>query len=112
MVNHFSARHGDSTAVLRLLDECREGRVSVDINCRGQNKANLGWTPLHLATYFGHTDVVTILLEVLLGPSHLVNIRIMYGLRTCPMFKCSPSIFYGTVTTVFWRLTTGNFVYI
>lgn len=29
----------------------------------GRSKTNLGWTPLHLATYFGHVDVVNILLE-------------------------------------------------
>lgn len=28
----------------------------------GRSKSNLGWTPLHLATYFGHGHVVEVLL--------------------------------------------------
>lgn len=30
----------------------------------GKSKANLGWTPLHLGAYFGHSEVVRALLEV------------------------------------------------
>ena len=30
----------------------------------GNQKFNKGWTSLHLAAYFGHTEVVKILLEV------------------------------------------------
>ena len=30
----------------------------------GKSKANLGWTPLHLAAYFGHGEVAKALLEV------------------------------------------------
>ena len=30
----------------------------------GRSKANQGWTPLHLASYFGHKNVVKALLEV------------------------------------------------
>ena len=30
----------------------------------GRIKSNLGWSPLHLASYFGHHDVVELLLKV------------------------------------------------
>ena len=30
----------------------------------GKSKANQGWTPLHLASYFGHCNVAKALLEV------------------------------------------------
>ena len=50
--------------MLGLLEQKKGGQTSVDINCKGVNKANLGWTPLHLAAYFGHTQVVNVLLEV------------------------------------------------
>ena len=30
----------------------------------GKSKANMGWSALHLATYFGHNDVVKALLDV------------------------------------------------
>lgn len=32
----------------------------------GRSKSNLGWTPLHLACYFGHRQVVQDLLKVYL----------------------------------------------
>ena len=32
----------------------------------GRSKSNLGWTPLHLACYFGHRQVVQDLLKVFL----------------------------------------------
>jgi len=39
------------------------------VTCRmhifaGKHKANKGWGALHLASYFGHTEVVKFLLEV------------------------------------------------
>ena len=37
----------------------------------GKSKSNQGWTPLHLAAYFGHKNVVQVLLEV----SHLDYIK-------------------------------------
>ncbi|XP_045780012.1 oxysterol-binding protein-related protein 1 isoform X8 [Maniola jurtina] len=59
----YSARHGELTVVKALLDEKREGKLTLDINCKGKSKSNLGWTPLHLATYFGHKEVVEALMD-------------------------------------------------
>lgn len=35
------------------------------ISLSGKHKSNLGWSPLHLAAYFGHIDVVEKLLQVI-----------------------------------------------
>ncbi|KAH9628434.1 hypothetical protein HF086_015964, partial [Spodoptera exigua] len=59
----YSARHGELSVVKAMLEAKDEGKLTIDINCKGKNKTNLGWTPLHLATYFGHKDVVEALLE-------------------------------------------------
>ncbi|XP_075976982.1 oxysterol-binding protein-related protein 1-like [Anticarsia gemmatalis] len=59
----YSARHGEISVVKALLEAKLEGKLTLDINCKGKSKTNLGWTPLHLATYFGHADVVEALLE-------------------------------------------------
>ena len=40
----------------------------------GKSKANQGWTPLHLAAYFGHKDVVKALLEVREMPMYLCDL--------------------------------------
>lgn len=40
------------------------GLFSVFYYFSGKKKSNLGWTPLHLASYFGHKDVVEELLKV------------------------------------------------
>lgn len=59
-----ACRNGDMTIIKDLLekrDTDPEG-YHFEISCKGQSKSNLGWTPLHLATYFGHKDVVEQLL--------------------------------------------------
>ncbi|XP_066917849.1 oxysterol-binding protein-related protein 1-like [Clytia hemisphaerica] len=53
-----AARNGN----IQLLTEILESG-DVDINCKGKHKSNLGWSPLHLAAYFGHIDVVEELLS-------------------------------------------------
>ncbi|XP_063824793.1 oxysterol-binding protein-related protein 1-like [Ostrinia nubilalis] len=59
----YSARHGELSIVKALLEANREGKLTMDINCKGKNKSNLGWSPLHLASYFGHVEVVRALME-------------------------------------------------
>ncbi|XP_077963817.1 oxysterol-binding protein-related protein 1 isoform X4 [Gasterosteus aculeatus] len=58
------ARNGDLPGLQRLLLSTMREETHIDINCRGKRKSNLGWTPLHLASYFGHKDVVEELLKV------------------------------------------------
>ncbi|XP_014252702.1 oxysterol-binding protein-related protein 1 isoform X2 [Cimex lectularius] len=62
MLLHTS-RNGDFEKVQQLLTSKLNGKIALDINCKGRSKSNLGWTPLHLASYFGHKDVVELLLD-------------------------------------------------
>ncbi|MGH0143521.1 UNVERIFIED_CONTAM: hypothetical protein FKN15_040177 [Acipenser sinensis] len=57
------ARNGNIEEIRKLLDSRRQGETNIDINCKGKSKSNLGWTPLHLACYFGHKHVVEELLK-------------------------------------------------
>ncbi|RXG70226.1 Tankyrase-1 [Armadillidium vulgare] len=58
-----SARNGNFTTVSEILKAFEEGKATLDINCKGKSKCNLGWTPLHLSCYFGHKECVEILLH-------------------------------------------------
>uniref|UniRef100_A0A8C0SUH2 Oxysterol-binding protein n=1 Tax=Canis lupus familiaris TaxID=9615 RepID=A0A8C0SUH2_CANLF len=57
------ARNGNAEEVRQLLETMERNEVIADINCKGRSKSNLGWTPLHLACYFGHKQVVQDLLK-------------------------------------------------
>ncbi|XP_047231280.1 oxysterol-binding protein-related protein 1 isoform X2 [Girardinichthys multiradiatus] len=57
------ARNGDLLKVQGLLKSETGAERQININCKGKSKSNLGWTPLHLACYFGHRDVVEELLK-------------------------------------------------
>ncbi|XP_053383205.1 oxysterol-binding protein-related protein 1-like isoform X3 [Mercenaria mercenaria] len=57
------SRRGQVDIIRDILQSRKEGKVDVDINCKGTQKSNRGWTSLHLASYFGHSEVVKILLE-------------------------------------------------
>ncbi|CAN9500661.1 unnamed protein product [Ophioblennius macclurei] len=57
------ARNGDLAGVRSLLMSTVKEETNININCKGKTKSNLGWTPLHLACYFGHKNVVEELLK-------------------------------------------------
>ncbi|XP_069906480.1 oxysterol-binding protein-related protein 1 isoform X6 [Oryctolagus cuniculus] len=57
------ARNGNTEEVRQLLQSMERNAAIADINCKGRSKSNLGWTPLHLACYFGHRQVVQDLLK-------------------------------------------------
>lgn len=56
-----SCRNGDLGTVKQFLAYRDAKKVHFDISCKGRSKYN-GWTPLHLATYFGHLHVCEYLL--------------------------------------------------
>uniref|UniRef100_A0A4W6DBY4 Oxysterol-binding protein n=1 Tax=Lates calcarifer TaxID=8187 RepID=A0A4W6DBY4_LATCA len=57
------AKEGSSSHVQRLLQSRIDQSNPLDINCRSRSKASSGWTPIHLACYFGHRGVVEELLK-------------------------------------------------
>ncbi|KAL1022912.1 hypothetical protein UPYG_G00034110 [Umbra pygmaea] len=57
------ARNGDLPGIQKLLMCKIKLDANININCKGKSKSNLGWTPLHLACYFGHKAVVEELLK-------------------------------------------------
>ncbi|XP_018603552.2 oxysterol-binding protein-related protein 1 isoform X2 [Scleropages formosus] len=59
----YDARNGNLPGIQSLLLSRAKEESKININCKGKSKSNLGWTPLHLACYFGHRDVVEELLK-------------------------------------------------
>ncbi|KAM6919500.1 oxysterol-binding protein-related protein 1-like [Lycodopsis pacificus] len=57
------AKEGNCADMQRLLESRINQSSSLNINCRSKSKASSGWTPLHLACYFGHRDAVEELLK-------------------------------------------------
>ncbi|XP_031562391.1 oxysterol-binding protein-related protein 1-like [Actinia tenebrosa] len=57
-----ASRRGELETVLNLLKKKSDGS-DVDVNCKGKSKANNGWTPVLLAAYFGHNEVVEALIK-------------------------------------------------
>ncbi|XP_057309059.1 oxysterol-binding protein-related protein 1-like [Hydractinia symbiolongicarpus] len=74
----LASRNGDLLLVTEILSE-----YDIDVNCKGKHKSNLGWSPLHLATYFGHQDVVEELLQ------HGADVNIINGMGDTPLHRAA-----------------------
>lgn len=58
-----ASRNGDLATVVEMLKLKDSERIQLSVSCKGKSKSNLGWTPLHLASYFGHREVMDVLLH-------------------------------------------------
>ncbi|XP_041466653.1 oxysterol-binding protein-related protein 1-like isoform X3 [Lytechinus variegatus] len=81
----LAARHGDASGVHKLIQkyEQRDMNCTFSVNCKGQQKSNRGWSPLHLASYFGHEKVALVLL------SNGANINSMNPMGDTPLHKAA-----------------------
>jgi len=78
-----AARKGDLMLVQELITHKTDEMKTVNVNCRGQSKSNLGWSPLHLASYFGHETVVEALL------TNGADVNIMNGMGDTPLHRAA-----------------------
>ncbi|CAG0909787.1 unnamed protein product, partial [Cyprideis torosa] len=58
-----ACRNGDVRILRGLLENWEAGRIQLNLDWKGTDRRNLGWTGLHLAAYFGNTEVIKILLD-------------------------------------------------
>lgn len=78
----YYSRSGDYRAVAEILNLYVEENA-IDINCKGEQKSNHGWTPLHLACYFGHESIVELLIK------HGSDINVVNDTGDTPLHKAS-----------------------
>ncbi|XP_030830790.1 oxysterol-binding protein-related protein 1 isoform X2 [Strongylocentrotus purpuratus] len=81
----LAARHGDASGVLKLIQKYKQygENCTFSVNCKGQQKSNRGWNPLHLASYFGHDKAALVLL------SNGANINSMNPMGDTPLHKAA-----------------------
>ena len=60
----YYTRAGNLDKLKQLFDLVEREKIRIDINAKGKQKSNRGWTALHLASYFGHFDVAQLLINV------------------------------------------------
>lgn len=94
-----SCRNGDLGTVKQFLAYRDAGKVDFNLNCKGQTKY-LGWTSLHLATYFGHIDVVECLL------AHNINVNAINENGDTALHKAA---FIGRVVSIVHSLHPALF---
>lgn len=59
----FYSRFNNISKLQALLDAKLREDIKLDLNFKGQQKQNFSWSALHLACYFGHDQVVALLLS-------------------------------------------------
>ncbi|XP_053202832.1 oxysterol-binding protein-related protein 1-like [Panonychus citri] len=79
----YYARNGELSMVRKLLSSREGGTIELNIDCKGKKKNNHGWTALHLSCYFGHYEVVKILLE------HRASVNVINDSGDTPLHKAS-----------------------
>ncbi|XP_023244385.1 oxysterol-binding protein-related protein 1-like [Centruroides sculpturatus] len=76
------ARSGNLT-LIKELTNAEKGCTTLDINCKGKQKSNHGWTPLHLAAYFGHREVAEYLIK------NGANVNVVNDAGDTPLHKAA-----------------------
>ncbi|CAG2115434.1 unnamed protein product, partial [Medioppia subpectinata] len=59
----YHSRTGNLKVVEKLILLATKNEIELDLNCKGKQKSNYGWSPIHLAAYFGHFNVIEELLQ-------------------------------------------------
>uniref|UniRef100_A0A6Q2ZEA5 Oxysterol-binding protein n=1 Tax=Esox lucius TaxID=8010 RepID=A0A6Q2ZEA5_ESOLU len=77
------AKTGSLSLIHCLLQLRIEQGLRINVNCKGKTKASAGWTPIHLASYFGHKDVVEELLKA--G----ANVNLQDNMGDTPLHKAA-----------------------
>jgi len=84
----------------------------LEYGARADAESKNGFTPLHLASQEGHTDMVSLLLEHGANADCYATVSIIDSLWSCiPLLRnCnfSDSIYYGNITRLAMRILDSN----